>query len=71
LRLNVHFHTLVIEGVDAEDGSGGLRFYPLPAPSDEDVLDVVTRVLKRIEKIDLAPLSWTEKNWNYGNQENG
>jgi hypothetical protein len=51
LRLNVHFHTLVIEGVYAEDGSGGLRFYPLPAPSDEDVLDVLTRLVKHIEKM--------------------
>jgi hypothetical protein len=51
LRRNVHFHTLVIEGVYAEDGSGGLRFYPLPAPSDEDVLDVLTRLVKRIKKM--------------------
>jgi hypothetical protein len=51
LRLNIHFHTLIIEGVYAEDGSGGLTFCPLPAPSNEDVLDVLTRVVKRIEKM--------------------
>jgi hypothetical protein len=51
LRLNVHFHTPVIRGIYAKDGSGGLRFYPVPAPSNGDVLHVLTRLVKRIEKM--------------------
>jgi hypothetical protein len=33
LNLNVHFHTLAIQGVFVDDGCGGLRFVPNPAPS--------------------------------------
>jgi hypothetical protein len=37
LNLNVHSHALVVDGVFAEDGSGGLRFHPAAPPTDEEM----------------------------------
>ncbi len=38
LNLNVHFHTLLFDGVFfADDTSGALEFRPLPPPTDEEV----------------------------------
>jgi hypothetical protein len=54
LNLNVHFHTLVFDGVFTEGEGGALRFRPLPSPTDEEVgvvlatIDVrVCRLLRR------------------------
>ena len=44
INLNVHFHTLVLDGVfDPEDG---LRFRPLPPPDDDEV-DRIARTTAR------------------------
>lgn len=40
LRLNVHFHTLALDGVYVRDAQGALVFHTLPAPSGEDVAQV-------------------------------
>ena len=41
--LNVHFHTLVLDGVYAVDTKAGtIEFLPLAAPSTDDVLRVLT-----------------------------
>lgn len=40
LRLNVHFHTLALDGVYVRDATGVLRFHALPNPSPEHVSDV-------------------------------
>jgi rubredoxin len=51
LYLNVHTHALVLDGVFAEDGSGGLRFHPVAPPSDtemDDLLGIVERRLRRL-----------------------
>jgi hypothetical protein len=49
--VNVHTHALVLDGVFAEDGSGGLRFHPFAPPSDtemDDLLGIVERRLRRL-----------------------
>ncbi len=66
LNLNIHFHTLVLDGVFAESETGGLRFHPAPPPSDEEVARLLatirTRVRRLLERrgiepqdVDLAP----------------
>ena len=47
-NLNVHFHSLVVQGVFAGDGA---RFVPLPAPSDRDVWRVLATVRRRIVRL--------------------
>ena len=54
LRLNVHFHTLALDGVYVRDPRGALVFHALPAPSGEEVAGVAAwthaallRVLER------------------------
>ncbi len=46
LNLNVHFHTILLDGV-FEDG----RFHEAPPPTDEDVVRVLLRSRKRIERM--------------------
>jgi hypothetical protein len=43
LNLNVHFHTLLLDGVFFEDPAGALEFRPLPSPTDEEVGVVLAR----------------------------
>ena len=43
LNLNVHFHTVALDGVYAQQPGGGMLFHPLPAPSDEDVARYLRR----------------------------
>ena len=40
LRLNVHFHCLVLDGVYVRDDEGELRFHSLGAPTSEEVTEV-------------------------------
>jgi hypothetical protein len=37
LNTNLHYHSIVLDGVYRTDGSGRSRFCPLPAPKDEDI----------------------------------
>jgi putative transposase/transposase-like zinc-binding protein len=67
LNLNVHFHTLMIDGVYEIAPSGAALFHPVPAPTDEDVAAVVERVYRKIARIldarcddDGAPLASAE-----------
>jgi hypothetical protein len=59
LNLNVHFHTLVLDGVFSGDRTGGVEFHPAPPPSHEDVAGVLATVRGRIHRLlarqDLAP----------------
>lgn len=61
INLNVHFHTLVPDGVFDLSGDGTARFVPLPAPSDEEVERILEAVVRKVERrlgrldIDLAP----------------
>jgi Putative transposase len=47
LQLNIHFHTVVLDGVFNEARPGHLTFHPAPPPSDEDVAQVLATVRTR------------------------
>jgi len=52
LRLNVHAHTLMLDGVYELDAhSHKLRFLPLPEPTEHDVQQLTERVAARIERV--------------------
>ncbi len=40
LRLNVHFHTLALDGLYVRDAQGALVFHALPPPSGDEVAEV-------------------------------
>jgi hypothetical protein len=48
---NVHFHTLVPEGVWHEQPDGTVTFHAFPPPTDEDVLTITTRIVRRIARL--------------------
>ncbi|TMB35759.1 MAG: transposase, partial [Deltaproteobacteria bacterium] len=50
LNLNVHFHCLVPDGVFVEE-QPGIRFVPLPGPSEDEVRDVLRRIARRVRKL--------------------
>jgi hypothetical protein len=49
--LNVHFHTLAIQGVFVDDGCRGLRFVPNPEPSEAEVEALLLTVARRITRL--------------------
>jgi len=51
LNLNVHFHSLLLDGVYAAGPTRAPRFHPLPAPNDEEVARVVGQVARRIARL--------------------
>jgi hypothetical protein len=51
LNLNVHFHTLLIDGVYEIAAGGSALFHPVPAPTDEDVLAVTEQVYRKVARI--------------------
>jgi len=51
LNLNVHFHTLALDGVYAEDDAGFLRFHNVRSPSDAEVMRVARHISRRVEKL--------------------
>lgn len=52
LRLNVHFHVLVLDGVYVRDATTRiLDFHPLPTPTPEEVADVALRTAQRLDKL--------------------
>lgn len=51
LNLNVHFHTLMIDGVYASDEEGRVRFHVLPPPDDAEVARVTARIARRIVRL--------------------
>ena len=55
INLNVHFHTLVPDGVFMVRGQDRARFVRLPALDDEDVERILTRVIKQVHKAFRAP----------------
>ena len=44
LNINVHFHTLAVDGVFADDATGALVFHPLPSPERADVAELVATI---------------------------
>ncbi len=51
LNVNPHFHTLGLDGVFSHAGSRALEFHPAPAPSDDDVAEVVATVRHRVQRL--------------------
>jgi hypothetical protein len=51
LRLNVHFHSLFLDGVFVRDEDGTLEFHELDEPSPEQVADVAERTAARVIKL--------------------
>ena len=51
LRLNLHFHALVLDGVFAESEAGELDFLPDPAPQPEDLRGISARIHRRLARV--------------------
>jgi hypothetical protein len=51
LNLNVHFHSLVLDGVYEPDSDGAVRFRPLPPPADAEVERVARRVARSLARL--------------------
>jgi hypothetical protein len=51
IGLNVHFHTLAVDGVWARQADGSLLFHPLPAPNDEDVARIARAVWRKVGRL--------------------
>ncbi len=70
LRLNVHAHTLVLDGVYVKRADGeGITFLRLPAPTDDEVHEVATRTAKRVIAA-LAKRGRTIEGLSSGNEGN-
>ena len=59
LNLNVHFHSLLLDGVYETSPYGSPRFHPLPPPDDAEVArvvgDVAARIARLLERRGLGP----------------
>jgi len=51
LNLNVHLHTLVLDGVFTTDATGTARFDPAPPPTDHEVARLVATIARRVERL--------------------
>ena len=51
LNLNVHFHSLLLDGVYETSPYGSPRFHPLPPPEDAEVARVAAQVAARIARL--------------------
>lgn len=49
VNLNVHYHVVVPDGVFVDD-DGRLRFEMLPAPTSNDVLAILDRIIRQVAK---------------------
>ena len=51
INLNIHFHTLGLDGVYYEDSGKRICFKKLPPPTDAEVSQVMKRIVKRIKRL--------------------
>jgi hypothetical protein len=51
LNMNVHFHTLVLDGVFTEAPGGALAFHPSLAPSDAEVAAALATIRHRVQQL--------------------
>jgi hypothetical protein len=51
LNLNVHFHSLVLDGVYREGAGGRPRFFPLPPPGDAEVERITRTLARRLQRL--------------------
>ena len=54
LNLNVHFHTVFIDGIFTRDGSGRVRFHPASAPEADELQTIARRVHR-------AAMAWLQR----------
>jgi len=51
LNVNVHFHTLLLDGVFTEGPEGALTFHPAPGPSDAEVAAALATIRHRVQRL--------------------
>jgi hypothetical protein len=51
LNVNLHFHTLVLDGVFTEAPGGALAFHPAPAPTDAEVAAALATIRHRVQRL--------------------
>ena len=51
LNLNVHFHARLPDGVFSVDADGALDCHELAAPTDEDLLALTHKIIRRVDKL--------------------
>jgi len=51
LNVNVHFHTLVLDGVFTEEPAGALTFHPAPGPSDAEVAAALASIREGVRRL--------------------
>ncbi len=51
LQLNVHFHTLLLDGVFAEGEDGSLEFHAAEPPSDDEVARLLATIYRRVQRL--------------------
>src|SRR5437763_5207919 len=51
LQLNVHFHSLLLDGVFAEGEDGSLEFHAAEPPSDEEVARMLAAIYRRVQRL--------------------
>jgi hypothetical protein len=51
LNLNVHFHTLALDGAYRPSDDRSLRFRAAPPPTDEELERVLSRVVRGIARV--------------------
>jgi len=51
INLNIHFHSLIFDGVYYEDSDGRIGFRRLPVPNDSEVARVTTGIVKKVRRL--------------------
>jgi hypothetical protein len=51
LNANLHFHTLVLDGVFIEEPGDALAFHPTPAPSDAEVAAALATIRHQVQRL--------------------
>jgi hypothetical protein len=49
--LNIHFHSLILDGIYYEDAIKGVCFQRLPPPDDSEVARVTACIAKKIHRL--------------------
>ncbi|MEJ2245969.1 MAG: transposase [Acidobacteriota bacterium] len=51
INLNIHFHSLLMDGIYYEDANKGVCFQRLPPPTDNEVARVTACIVKKIQRL--------------------
>ena len=60
LNTNVHAHAMVLDGVFAEDGRGGLRFHAGEPPTDAELDHLLATIARRVRRLLVRRGVWDE-----------